>query len=92
MTELERRAEDYAYSQFIKMIPTKDGYGYLNLEWEHARAAFLAGSKEGQREAFAAGFASFYIREGVPTFPRWEEYYNAVEKAYADYISRKGKT
>jgi hypothetical protein len=80
---IEQRAEDYAYSQFIKMIPTKDGYGYLNLEWEHARVAFLAGSKEGRRDAVE--FALKWAESGYI-----DEREDAVKECLDDYLKSVG--
>jgi hypothetical protein len=64
-----------------------------NYQWlaKAVRAEFQAEMEREKEKAFKAGFANFYIREGVPTFPRWEEYYDAVEKAYAAYLSQIGK-
>jgi hypothetical protein len=46
MTDIERKAREYA---------TDRGYGRGTKDWHAAVEDFLAGSKEGQREAFEAG-------------------------------------
>jgi hypothetical protein len=88
MTDIERKAREYA---------TDRGYGRGTKDWHAAVEDFLAGSKEGQREAFEAlGKAIQLLRNDYPKastdagyWPHLRPQLEALEAIHADYLSRK---
>jgi hypothetical protein len=86
MTDIERKAEGYA-GKVVELLDDSPSVGAIEGLIE---AAFLAGSKEGQREAFEAGYdvglADAFIND------RTSQYYRGRVDGLTEYLSRKEKT
>ena len=85
MTDLERKAKELAMGEY-----KEHGFPLSLNEFASALTRlFLAGSKEGQREAFEAGMESA-ARILDPNHPdKWDKH--TVDTSYTAYLSQAGK-
>lgn len=80
MTGIERKAREHADKVHGIRRRNSD-------DWEQSVADFLAGSQEGQREAFEAG--SYWGENTTLNIRSDETYGDFRRRGYADYLSRK---